>query len=81
MFQAHAEIYLNRFAIQPRATFLASYRPSGSYPETGLEEINGDLREADLSRSIAEKLLTLQRAPPTIEERPKETVDVLLNFL
>jgi hypothetical protein len=36
-----------RFAIQPRATFLASSRPSGSYPETGLEEINGDLREAD----------------------------------
>jgi len=29
-----------RFAIQPRATFLASSRPSGSYPETGFEEVD-----------------------------------------
>jgi hypothetical protein len=39
-----------RFAIQPRATFLASYLPSGSYPETGFEttspELNDDTRAA-----------------------------------
>jgi len=28
-----------RFAIQPRATFLASSRPSGRYPETGIWEV------------------------------------------
>jgi hypothetical protein len=30
-----------------RTRFRVDCRPTGSYPETGLEEINGDLPEAD----------------------------------
>jgi hypothetical protein len=40
---------------------LSGLSANRKHPETGFGEINGDVLESDLSRSIAEKLLTLQR--------------------
>jgi hypothetical protein len=34
-------------SLRPIQRFWMVCRPTGSYPETGLEEINGDLPEAD----------------------------------
>jgi hypothetical protein len=46
--------------------FWVDGRQTGSYPETGLEEINGDVPEADLNEAALRRTLS-RVSEPTVE--------------